>query len=412
MAAVLTALPLLFGVLAFAVVRPRGLPEALVAVPAAGLVLLLGLADPATAGRRVLELVPTLVFLAAVLVLAHLADEAGVFGWLGRVVARACRGDAHRLLALTFCAAAITTTVLSLDATVVLLTPVVLATANGLRLPARPHVYACTHLANSASTLLPVSNLTNLLAFGATGLPFAGFAALMAGPWLVTLAVEYLVFRRYFAGEVAGTSQVEEPAPGPAPRFALWTLALVLTGFCLVPLLGVDPMWVAVAGALVLAVRRRAHPVRVVRAAAPLLCLFVAALAVVVEAVAEHGGRAVLTAVLPDSTGLVALLAVAGVAAVLANLVNNLPATLLLLSVLGPHAPAPTLLAVLLGVNIGPNLTYVGSLATLLWRRVLHRHDVRPGHRDFTVLGVLTVPACLVASVVALWLGLLVSGQV
>ena len=404
MATVLSALPLLIGVLAFAVVRPRGLPEALVAVPAAGLVLLFHLADPAAAGRRVLELVPTLVFLAAVLVLAHLADGAGVFTWLGRVVARACRGDAHRLLALTFGAAAVTTTVLSLDATVVLLTPVVLATANGLRLPSRPHVYACTHLANSASTLLPVSNLTNLLVFGATGLPFAGFAALMALPWLVTLAVEYLVIRRYFAGDLTESSDEEVPAPGPAPRFALWTLALVLVGFCVVPVLAVDPMWVAVAGALVLAVQRRAKPTTVVRAAAPLLCLFVAALAVVVEAVAEHGGRTVLTAVLPSSTGLVGLLAVAGVAAVLANLVNNLPATLLLLSVLGPHAPAPVLLAMLLGVNIGPNLTYVGSLATLLWRRVLHRHDVAPTPKDFTVLGLLTVPACLVASVTALWL--------
>jgi arsenical pump membrane protein len=349
-------LPLLLAVLAFAVLRPRGLPEAVVAVPAAGLVLLLGLVDPATAGRRVLELVPTLVFLAAVLVLAHLADRAGVFTWLGRVVARACRGDAHRLLGLTFCAAAVTTTVLSLDATVVLLTPVVLVTANGLRLPSRPHVYACTHLANSASTLLPVSNLTNLLAFAASGLPFAGFAALMAGPWLVTLAVEYLVFRRYFATELAAPADGELPGPGPAPRFALWTLALVLAGFCAGSPLGLEPMWVAVAGALVLAVRYRERPAAVVRAAAPLLCLFVAALAVVVEAVAEHGGRTVLGAVLPDSTGLVALLAVAGVAAVLANLVNNLPATLLLLSVLGPAAPAPVLLAVLLGVNIGPNL--------------------------------------------------------
>jgi arsenical pump membrane protein len=402
-APVWSALPLLIGVLAFAVVRPRGLPEAVVAVPAAGLVLLLGLVEPATAGQRVLELLPTLVFLAAVLVLAHLADEAGVFTWVGRVVARACRGEPQRLLALTFAAAAVTTTVLSLDATVVLLTPVVLVTAAGLR--PRPYVYTCTHLANSASTLLPVSNLTNLLVFGVTGLPFAGFAALMAGPWLVTLAIEYLVFRRYFADDLTGAADRQEP-PGPAPRFALWTLALVLAGFCVVPLLGLDPVWVAVAGALVMATKTRASPRAVVSAASPLLCLFVAGLAVVVEAVAEHGGRAVLTAVLPDTTSLLALLGVACVAAVLANLVNNLPATLLLLSVLGQHAPAATLLALLLGVNIGPNLTYVGSLATLLWRRVLHRHDVQPAHGDFTRLGLLTVPACLVASVGALWLAL------
>jgi arsenical pump membrane protein len=114
--------------------------------------------------------------------------------------------------------------------------------------------------------------------------------------------------------------------------------------------------------------------------------------------------------VLPDSTGLVALLAVAGVAALLANLVNNLPATLLLLSVLGAHPAAGVLLAMLLGVNIGPNLTYVGSLATLLWRRVLARHTVRATSREFTLLGVLTVPACLAFAVTALWVGLLVAG--
>jgi arsenical pump membrane protein len=89
---------------------------------------------------------------------------------------------------------------------------------------------------------------------------------------------------------------------------------------------------------------------------------------------------------------------------VLANLLNNLPATLMLIPLV-PHAPGP-ILAVLLGVNIGPNLTYVGSLATLLWRRVLHARDHRPDTADFLALGALTVPVCLVAGVLALWVGL------
>jgi arsenical pump membrane protein len=184
-------------------------------------------------------------------------------------------------------------------------------------------------------------------------------------------------------------------------------LGAVLVGFCLAPFVGVAEVWVAVAGALVLAVRVRDRPSAVVTAAAPYLCLFVAALAVVVEAVADHGGRTLLAAVLPESTGLGALLLTAGVAAVLANVVNNLPAVLLLVSVIGPGAPAGLLLAVLLGVNIGPNLTYLGSLATLLWRRVLARHSGdHVEAREFLVLGVLTVPLALVLSVVALWLGL------
>ena len=408
------AIAVLGAVLAFAMVRPRGLPEAVVAVPAAGLVLLVGLVSPAAAGRRVVELLPTLVFLAAVLVIAHLADLDGVFGWLGRTVARACHGSPRRLLTLTFAAAAGTTAVLSLDATVVLLTPVVFATASSLQLRAKPHVYACTHLANSASTLLPVSNLTNLLAFGASGLSFLGFAGLMALPWLVTVAVELLVFRRFFATDLAGRSTTEPLPPGPAPRFALAVLAATLAGFCLGPLIGLDAVVIAVAAALVLAVRallrRTVRLPALAEESGPLLCLFVAALAVVVEAVAENGAGDALRAILPTSTGLLALLAVAGIAAVLANLVNNLPATLILLSVLGAHPAPGLLLAVLLGVNIGPNATYVGSLATLLWRRVLAGAGVTPTLREFLRLGALTVPACLITATAALWAGLLVAG--
>ncbi len=139
-----------------------------------------------------------------------------------------------------------------------------------------------------------------------------------------------------------------------------------------------------------------------VRAASPLFCVFVLALGVVVAAVGAQGLTAALRVVVPDATTLPALLAVAGVAAVLANVVNNLPATLLLLAVLGTD-PAPAIvLAMLLGVNIGPNLTYVGSLATLLWRQVLgpERH---PRLGEFTALGVLTVPLALAAATAALW---------
>ena len=124
---------------------------------------------------------------------------------------------------MVFLAAAGTTAVLSLDATVVLLTPIVFATAARLRTNARPHVYACTHLANSASLLLPVSNLTNLLAFQASGLSFARFGGLMALPWLAALAIEWLVLRRSFAGDLRrsaprSTRALERPE---LPTFAL-----------------------------------------------------------------------------------------------------------------------------------------------------------------------------------------------
>ena len=103
------------------------------------------------------------------------------------------------------------------------------------------------------------------------------------------------------------------------------------------------------------------------------------------------------------------LLAIAALAAVLANLINNLPAVLALLPVAAVGGAGPAL-AVLIGVNIGPNVTYVGSLATLLWRRIVHEHDAEPGLGQFTKLGLLTVPATLVAATVALWATLQVFG--
>jgi arsenical pump membrane protein len=150
-------------------------------------------------------------------------------------------------------------------------------------------------------------------------------------------------------------------------------------------------------------------PVALVRAADLPFLLFVLGLGVVVRAVTDHGLGSALAPLLPGGTSLPALLATAAVAAVLANVCNNLPAVLVLLPLAAPSG-AGAVLAVLLGVNIGPNLTYTGSLATLLWRRILHTRGAAPELGEFTRLGLLTVPAALVLGVLALWAGLHVLG--
>ncbi|AYN38071.1 arsenic transporter [Streptomyces dangxiongensis] len=399
---------LLVAVLAWAVVRPFGRTEAVMAVPAAGIAIATGAISLDHARAEAERLGPVVGFLAAVLVLAHFCDVEGLFQACGAWTARWAAGRPVRLLTAVFALASAITAVLSLDATVVLLTPVVFATAARTGVRPKPHVYACTHLSNTASLLLPVSNLTNLLAFAASGLAFTRFAALMALPWLAAIGVEYLVFRRFFARDLAAAAPAgRDCGEAPVlPLFALVTVGGTLAGFVVASAFGVEPAWVAGAGALVLAgrslLRRRATVPDVVRAAAPSFLVFVLALGVVVRAVVDNGLADVLGHVVPDGTGLPALLGTAALAAVLANVINNLPAVLVLLPLAAPAGPG-AVLAVLLGVNIGPNLTYAGSLATLLWRRIVHQHEHDVDLGEFTRLGLLAVPSSLAVAVVALW---------
>ena len=402
-------------VLAFAVIRPWGRAEAIAAVPAAILVVAVGAISPHRALTEAERLGPIIGFLAGVLILAQLCQDEGLFRACGAWMARGVGRRPTRLLTRVFIVASATTAVLSLDATVVLLTPIVFATAARLNARAKPYVYSTTHLANSASLLLPVSNLTNLIAFAASGLSFPRFAGLMLVPWLAAIAVEYLVFRRFFRTDLNVT-----PAPGQAaeragvPVFALVVLAFTLAGFAAASLAGINPAWAAAAGAAVLGVRalvrRHTTPAAVWRAADIPFLAFVLALGIVVAAVTGNGLASALMRVMPGGTSLPALLATAALGAALANVINNLPAVLVLLPLAAATGPA-AVLAVLIGTNIGPNLTYVGSLATLLWRRVLREHDQgEPDLAEFTRLGLLTVPAGLVLATVALWAGLKVIG--
>jgi arsenical pump membrane protein len=408
--ALTVALVVLAATLAVAVVRPPYLSEAVAATAGAVVLVALGAVGLSRAGVALRDLGPTVGFLAALLLIADGCRRERLFEALGTVMARGSRGSPRRLLAFVFAIAAAVTAVLSLDATVVLLTPVVFATAARMRTSPKPHVYACSHLANSASLLLPVSNLTNLLAFHASGLSFTRFAALMALPTIAAVAVEWVVLTRFFAVDLGRPHRrAAAPARQALPPFALAVLALTLAGFALSSVLGIEPVWVAAAGAAAMTVpalaRGTTGPVQLARAAEPGFLVFVLGLGVIVQAASDNGLDSAVRALLPDGASLAELLAIAALSALLANLVNNLPATLMLVPVAAAAGPGPVL-ATLIGVNVGPNLTYVGSLATLLWRRVLHAEDTDVQLGEFLRLGAITVPAALVAATVLLWFAL------
>ncbi len=389
--------------LATAYAHPRALVEAGVAVLAAGAVLATGAlgTDDLEAERE--HLLPVVLFLVAILVVAECCRREGVFAAVGSQLARA--GSPQVLFAATFAVAAVTTVVLSLDATVVLVTPVVLAATATLDVSARPFQLVCVRLANTASLLLPVSNLTNLISVPATDLSFGRFALLMASVWVFVLVVEYVVHRLRFGADLAAAVRTSEVSPQPLPVVPVVVVALMLAGFAVGSAYDVDPAWVAGAAALVLAARgllgRTLTVPAAVRSGQPAFALFVLALGLVVAALGTGPLGDLLADVVPDGTGLGALLGVALIGAVLANLVNNLPATLLLVPLVAPLGAVPVL-ATLVGINLGSSMTWSGSLANLLWRRSVTQHGGTVSSRDFHLVGLLASPVGIVGGVVLL----------
>ena len=388
----------------------RGLHEAVIALAAVGACLLAGATTVGKAGDAVRQLLPVVAFLAAILVVSGACADLGLFRAIGQRIGR--RGTSGtRFLGLTFLAAVAVTAVLSLDATVVLLTPVVLAAAKRAGVRPRPALSACVRLANSSSLLLPVSNLTTLLALHSLDLTFARFALLMAPAWLVVIVVEYVAHRLFFARDLrirahaVETSGAAEPME-PMPRFPLLVLGAMLAAFVVGSFFDLAPAWAAAVAATVLTVhlvRRRAGAlVRAVHAAHLGFAVFVLGLGVVVDALSRGGLGELVADLLPTGDTLPDLLLLALVATVLANLVNNLPATLLLVPLTAPLGTV-AVLATLVGLNVGSSLTWTGSLANLLWRRTLTRAGVHASGRQFHAIAALTVPPAVALGVVAVW---------
>ena len=388
--------------------HPSGRTEAVIGLGAAAVTLATGLLTVDEVEDVLRHLGPVIAFLTTILVVAEVCARAGVFTAAAHRVVNLSKGDSVKLLTGVFLLAAAVTAVLSLDATVVLVAPVVVTAALALGLPYRPGAQACLRMANSASLLLPVSNLTNLLAMPHLDLTFAGFAARMAPVLAVVLVVEYVVLRVLHRADlrVRPTRTLPDDPPGHA-RTPVAAVLIMLVGFAVTSPFGVDPFWVSGATAAVLVVwgvrggmltvRRAAH------AAHPGFAIFVLCLGIVVEALSTGPFGDLVAEALPTTTSYAGLLGIALLATLLANLLTNLSATLLVVPLLTPLG-VPAILAALIGLNIGSGLTYTGSLANLLWRRSLVRHGVHPSLSDFHRVSLVATPLSLVAAVTTLWL--------
>ncbi|NYK08122.1 SLC13 family permease [Leifsonia naganoensis] len=344
---------------------------------------------------------PILLFVIAVTVVTELAAEAGLFTWVAQRAARWGRGRAWVLWLLVVLVAALCTIFLSLDTTAVLLTPVVIVLARHAGLNPLPFALTTVWMANAGSLLLPVSNLTNLLAQHAMGDPSpAAFAALMWAPALVAMVVPmmavFVIARRSL---VVRYEPGEEESVGDRVLFA--TSAIVVVA--LVPLLVSGlPVWLpASAAAIVLGavfVVRRRSVLRFGLVPWQLVVL-ASGLFLFIEALHAVGLGALLAAVSGTGESPLALLRLSLTGMVGANAIDNLPAYL----ALEPVAGSPVRLAALLiGVNAGPLVTPWASLATLLWHQRLTSFDVELRWKRYVLLGAIVAPVTVVLATLAL----------
>ncbi|WP_261992092.1 SLC13 family permease [Streptomyces sp. MS191] len=362
-----------------------------------------GLLPTGPAGEVMERIGPLVAFLATVIVLAELTGKAEVFDVVATWVARTGRGSYPLLFLLCVLFASVTTITLNLDTTAVLLTPVMLALAGRVGIAAVPLAMTTVWLANTASLLLPVSNLTNLLAADRVALTPSEMAATMWAPQLAAIAVTMAcLWGFYWRRGRRGAPRYEPPVPSrPVDPVLFRVCAVACAGFLLALLLADVPLWSASAvAALVVVVAfavRRREALRLSLVPWRLLVL-VPGMFLVVETVDARGLHDLLTAAMGSDDGLVGMLRSAAVGAGVSNALNNLPVYLAGEAAI-PVENSDQLLALLVGVNVGPVVTPWASLATLLWFERCRWHGTRIGMGRFLGTGlVLAVTGTLAAT--------------
>lgn len=355
------------------------------------------------------------VFLWGLFWLALAAERAALIDRAGDLILQRAGGDGRRLLVAVFVFATLVTLLLSNDGTVVLVTPVVIGLCARLGVAPLPYVFAVSFVADSASSLLPVANPVNILFAEQLDLAFYRHVLFLALPTVVALVVTFAllaaVMREQLPREISAPADVTTAPELDRPAWlVIVALALTVLGYVASALTGFEPYWVTVGGGLlaVMAVllARRVTPGDLLRVQPPGLYAFVLGLALIVAAVEregylERGGE--LVSWLQGQPQLAGVLGVGFISALGTNLINNWTMALILIPPLeAGDAPESLIFAGLFGADIGPNLTIVGSLATLIWMTQVRRAGLAVSGWTYLRLGVLTTIPALIAAMLVL----------
>ena len=387
--------------------RPWRLPEWLWAVGGASLLIVCGLLPIGMAGGAVAKGADVYLFLTGMMLLSETARAHGLFDWVAATALNAAAGSRPRLFLLIYATGVVVTTFLSNDATAVVLTPAVYAAARKAEAEPLPLLFACALIANAASFVLPISNPANLVLYGGHMPPLGQWLASFALPSIAAIVVTFAALRWAERKRIAGdcTSEVERKALSAGGRAALAgivaTAVLLLAASALEVELGLPTALAGVATTLLVCLLTRRSPIEPVRSVSWGVLPLVAGLFVLVDALSRSGVVAGIARMLQAASAIPAL-ASAGAGTILAfvsNAVNNLPAGLVASQAIA-QANAPRLVVdgLLIGVDLGPNLSITGSLATILWLQAIRREGEDVGFWTFLKVGAVTMPPALIAA--------------
>ncbi|GEP11741.1 arsenic transporter [Methylobacterium gnaphalii] len=397
------------------ILRPFSWPEAVWAVAGAVLLIVLGLLPWQAALDGVLKGTDVYLFLIGMMLLSEIARKERLFDWLAGIAVRQARGSATRLFLLVYVVGTLVTVFLSNDACAVVLTPAVYAAAKAARAEPLPYLFVCAFIANAASFVLPISNPANLVVYAAHMPPLLHWLARFALPSALAILATYAMLR---ISQNAALRRVEVAtdveavtlsATGKVAGLGIVATAIVLLATSAYGLeLGLPTFVSGVAATLLVLAIRRGGLLDVVKDVSWSVLPLVAGLFVLVEALKATGILRLIADGLkasahdaPEATAW----AGGALVAVLCNLVNNLPAGLLAgAAVQSADVSEKIAGAILIGVDLGPNLSVTGSLATILWLVAIRREGEDVGALRFLRLGLFVMPPALALALAGLLL--------